>query len=108
MARSITAVRHLALAALTVLSVELDAAAVAAAWTLALVVFATGSGQLRSVTESVLVIGLASGELVRSMETSYLEQTLHQQNHRTFSLLSATSLDAVVSEDRPGLLAVRR
>lgn len=50
---------------------------------------------------TVLITGLVSGELVRDMETSYLEHTLEQQNQRTISLLSATSLDAVVSEDRP-------
>lgn len=50
---------------------------------------------------TVLVIGIVSGELVRDMETTYLEQTLEQQNRRTVSLLSATSLDFVVSEDRP-------
>ena len=52
---------------------------------------------------TVLVFGMVSGELVREMETEYLEQTLEQQSHRTFSLLSATTLDAVVSEDRPVL-----
>jgi signal transduction histidine kinase/CheY-like chemotaxis protein len=50
---------------------------------------------------SVLITGMISGELVRDMETTYLEQTLEQQNRRTLSLLSATSLDAIVSEDRP-------
>jgi len=52
---------------------------------------------------TVLAFGMISGELVREMETGYLEQTLEQQSRRTFSLLSATSLDAVVSEDRPVL-----
>ena len=50
---------------------------------------------------TVLIMGMVSGELVRDMETTYLEHTLEEQNQRTLSLLSATSLDAVVSEDRP-------
>ena len=50
---------------------------------------------------SILLIGLLSGELVRTIETEYLQQNFEQQSHKMFSILSATSIDAVVSEDQP-------
>ncbi len=50
---------------------------------------------------TVLLVGFMSGELVRRLETDYLLQTFHQTSEKTFSMLSAASIDAVVSEDRP-------
>ncbi len=50
---------------------------------------------------SILLIGLLSGELVRTIETEYLQQNFEQQSHKMFSILSATTIDAVVSEDQP-------
>ncbi len=50
---------------------------------------------------SLLVVGLLSGELVRTMETTYLQQSFKEQSRKMFSILSATSIDAVVSEDQP-------
>jgi len=50
---------------------------------------------------SLLIVGVLSGELVRTMETTYLQQSFEEQSRKMFSILSATSIDAVVSEDQP-------
>ena len=50
---------------------------------------------------TVVLVGLFSGEFVRQMETEYLRQSFKENSHKTFSMLAATSIDAVVSEDRP-------
>ncbi|MCP3870377.1 MAG: response regulator [Gammaproteobacteria bacterium] len=50
---------------------------------------------------TTILVGALSGELVRTMETNYLKESFEQQSRKTFSILSATSIDAVVSEDQP-------
>ena len=46
------------------------------------------------------------GKVVRSMETHYLQQRLTQQSRHVLDLLASTSLEAVISEDRPVLTTI--
>ena len=50
---------------------------------------------------TILLVGMLTGELVRTLETNYLQESFEQQSRKTFFILSATSIDAVVSEDQP-------
>ena len=50
---------------------------------------------------AVLIVGVAIGELVRKTEKETLFTDLQNRNMQTVALLSAASLDAVISEDRP-------
>ena len=50
---------------------------------------------------TILLVGVLTGELVRTMESNYLKESFEQQSRKTFFILSATSIDAVVSEDQP-------
>ena len=50
---------------------------------------------------TIIAVGFVVGELVRNLETSYLKQTLEEQTDDTVSLISAVSVDAVISQDRP-------
>ncbi len=52
---------------------------------------------------TILLVGFGSGELVRTLETNYLFKRLEEQTERTVSLISAISVDAVISQDRPVL-----
>jgi signal transduction histidine kinase len=49
------------------------------------------------------LIGVLAGEFVRALETKYLMAGLQTQSQRTFALLSAAALDAIIAEDRPVL-----
>ncbi len=55
---------------------------------------------------AVFVVAFASGLVVKRLETSYLRQTLHQQSEQTFHILTAASLEAVISEDEPLLQTI--
>ena len=60
------------------------------------------SGQvLLALLFAVLVIGFVSGELVRQVETRKLIEDFRLQSNRTSALLSAVSIDAMITEDRP-------
>ena len=50
---------------------------------------------------TILVVGFGSGELVRKLETNYLFKRSDEQTERTVSLISAVSVDAVISQDGP-------
>ncbi len=50
---------------------------------------------------TILLVGFGSGELVRTLETNYLFKRLEKQTERTVSLISAISVDAVISQDGP-------
>ncbi len=52
---------------------------------------------------SILLVGYAVGIVFEQLETDYLRQNLEEQNHRILSVLSATSIDAVISEDQARL-----
>jgi len=52
---------------------------------------------------ATLVVTIVAGEVVRKIEGSYLENTLKTQSERIFSVLVATSLEAIISEDKPVL-----
>ena len=55
---------------------------------------------------AVFVVAFASGIVVKQLETNYLRQTLNQQSEQTFHVLSAASLEAVISEDGPMLQTI--
>jgi signal transduction histidine kinase/ActR/RegA family two-component response regulator len=55
---------------------------------------------------AAFVVAFASGLVVKRLETSYLRETLHQQSEQTFNILSAASLEAVISEDEPMLQTI--
>ena len=50
---------------------------------------------------TILATGFGVGELVRNLETSYLWQRLEEQTNSTVSLITAISVDAVISQDSP-------
>lgn len=50
---------------------------------------------------TVLGVGFGAGELVRKVETNYLIANLDEQTKQTVSLISAISVDAVISQDTP-------
>ena len=50
---------------------------------------------------AALIIGLLFGELERWLETSELQQQIHEQSRRTAALLAAVSVDAMITEDQP-------
>src|SRR5712691_9438936 len=52
---------------------------------------------------AMLIISMLAGESVRVLETKYLLAGLQSQSQRTFALLSAATLDAIIAEDRPVL-----
>jgi len=51
----------------------------------------------------MLLISVLAGEYVRTLETQYLLAGLQTQSQRTFALLLAAMLEAVIAEDRPVL-----
>ena len=50
---------------------------------------------------AMLLMSMLAGAYVRALETRYLLQALQTQSQRTFALLAAAMLDAVIAEDRP-------
>lgn len=50
-----------------------------------------------------MTVGLFAGEMVREMETRAFKKNFSYQTQKLVAMLSAASLDAVVSEDRPVL-----
>ena len=50
-----------------------------------------------------MAFGLVAAEFVRNFETRTFERNFNYQTQKLVSMLSATSLDAIVSEDRPVL-----
>ena len=52
---------------------------------------------------TILVVGLVAAEFVRQNEQATFEKNFREQTQKLVSMLSATSLDAVLSEDRPVL-----
>jgi len=50
---------------------------------------------------TVLAVGFGAGEIVRKVETDYLIANLDKQTEQTVSLISAVSVDAVISQDTP-------
>ncbi len=50
---------------------------------------------------AALIIGFLFGELERWLETSELQQQLHEQSRQTAALLAAVSVDAMITEDQP-------
>jgi len=52
---------------------------------------------------TIIAVGLAAAEFVRDLETRTFERNFNYQTQKLVSMLSATSLDAIVSEDRPVL-----
>jgi len=52
---------------------------------------------------TILMVGVAGAEFVRYVERNTFERNFHYQTEKLVAMLSATSLDAIVSEDRPVL-----
>jgi len=52
---------------------------------------------------TIMAVGIIAGELVREMETRAFEKNFASHTQKLVSMLSATSVDAIVSEDRPVL-----
>ncbi len=50
---------------------------------------------------AALIIGFLFGELERWLETSELQQQIHEQSRQTAALLAAISVDAMITEDQP-------
>ena len=52
---------------------------------------------------TILAVGIAAAEFVRLSEQHAFERNFREQTQKLVSMLSATSLDAILSEDRPVL-----
>ena len=52
---------------------------------------------------TMLLMSVLAGVYVRAFETRYVLNTLQTQSQRTFALLAAVTLDAIIAEDRPVL-----
>ncbi len=52
---------------------------------------------------TILLVGVVGAEFVRTVERDTFEKNFHYQTEKLVAMLSATSLDAIVSEDRPVL-----
>ena len=52
---------------------------------------------------TILAVGIAAAEFVRLNEQHAFERNFREQTQKLVSMLSATSLDAILSEDRPVL-----
>lgn len=57
---------------------------------------------------TIMTVGVFAGEMVREMETRAFKKNFSYQTQKLVAMLSATSLDAVVSEDRPVLDTIIR
>lgn len=55
---------------------------------------------------AAFVVAFGAGLVVKGLETNYLRKTLHQQSEQTFHILTAASLEAVISEDQPMLQTI--
>ncbi len=55
---------------------------------------------------TVIVFGIVSGELGRRLESASLRHNLQHQLTKTVNMLSAASIDAVITEDRPLLRTI--
>jgi len=53
---------------------------------------------------TILIVGVIAAEFVRKVETRAFERNFNYQTEKLVAMLSATSLDAIVSEDRPVLI----
>src|SRR5215510_3234952 len=51
----------------------------------------------------MLLMSVLAGVYVRALETRYVFNVLQTQSQRTFALLAAVTLDAIIAEDRPVL-----
>jgi len=49
------------------------------------------------------IVTYGTGSYIRNVQTKALEESFHTNSEKTFSMLFATSLDAVLSEDQPVL-----
>ncbi len=56
-----------------------------------------------SLTLTFASVAYITGEYMRTVQTRTLEDSFTRNSHKTFSMLFATSLDAVLSEDQPVL-----
>jgi len=57
---------------------------------------------------TIMAVGIFSGEFVRKIETQAFEKNFTYQTQKLVAMLSATSIDAIVSEDRPVLKTIIR
>ncbi len=55
---------------------------------------------------TVIVFGIVAGEMGRILESESLRHNLQQQLTKTVNMLSAASIDAVITEDRPLLRTI--
>ncbi len=58
---------------------------------------------LISLTVTFATVAFITGEYMRNVQTRTLEESFQQFSQKTFNMLFATSLDAVLSEDQPVL-----
>jgi signal transduction histidine kinase/CheY-like chemotaxis protein len=59
-----------------------------------------------ALASTAFAVAFTSGLVVKQLETNYLRETLHQQSEQTFNILTAASLEAVISEDEPVLQTI--
>ena len=52
---------------------------------------------------ATLIAGLIAGKVVRDMARDYLVGALEQQSQKTLAMIAASSIDALITEDRPVL-----
>jgi len=52
-------------------------------------------------TAAIVIVGFLSGIFIYDLEREYLLKNLELQSQKTFNLLSAVSIDAVITEDLP-------
>jgi len=50
---------------------------------------------------AAVIVAVASGMVMKDLETDYLRQTISKQSQATFHVLSAAALEAVITEDQP-------
>lgn len=55
---------------------------------------------------TIMAVGIFAGEFVRKMETQAFENNFSYHTQKLVAMLSATSIDAIVSEDRPVLATI--
>ncbi len=53
-----------------------------------------------------LLVNWLAGEWVRRVETQHLEQTLAERSRTAFVMLSSTTLESIITEDRPQLQTI--
>ncbi len=52
---------------------------------------------------TILIVALGAAEFIRQLETRAFERNFEEQSRKLVAMLAATSLDAIISEDRPVL-----